>query len=159
MSRIISMTAPHAATLLRLEVTVGAPLAPGALIGVLAVDDGELPVHSAVAGVVERLHVAPGDAVAEHGPICSIRIGAERPAAHPARPPATPQLAAKEQLQAEARARHAQTLDAGRSQAVTRRRERGLRTARENLADLCDPGSFQEYGQLAVAAQRSRRAF
>jgi acetyl-CoA carboxylase carboxyltransferase component len=32
-----------------------------------------------------------------------------------------------------------------------------LRTARENIADLCDPGSFVEYGALAVAAQRSRR--
>ncbi|MBE2263579.1 MAG: carbamoyl-phosphate synthase large subunit, partial [Burkholderiaceae bacterium] len=32
------------------------------------------------------------------------------------------------------------------------------RTARENIADLCDDGSFIEYGALAVAAQRSRRS-
>jgi acetyl-CoA carboxylase carboxyltransferase component len=33
-----------------------------------------------------------------------------------------------------------------------------MRSARENIADLCDPGSFIEYGALAVAAQRSRRS-
>ena len=33
----------------------------------------------------------------------------------------------------------------------------GLRTARENIADLCDAGSFVEYGALAFAAQRARR--
>src|SRR5262249_34833718 len=31
------------------------------------------------------------------------------------------------------------------------------RTARENVADLCDPGSFVEHGSLAIAAQRRRR--
>jgi acetyl-CoA carboxylase carboxyltransferase component len=49
------------------------------------------------------------------------------------------------------------TLDAERPQAVTRRRDRGQRTARENIADLCDEGSYLEYGALAVAAQSRRR--
>lgn len=59
----------------------------------------------------------------------------------------------------EMRARHALTLDAARPEAVARRRATGQRTARENLADLCDPGSFREYGALAVAAQRSTHSF
>ena len=54
--------------------------------------------------------------------------------------------------------RQALTLDAARPQAVARRHALGLRTARENIADLCDAGSFSEYGALAVAAQRSRRS-
>ncbi len=53
--------------------------------------------------------------------------------------------------------RHAPTLDADRAQAVAKRHALGLRTARENMADLCDDGSFMEYGALAVAAQRTRR--
>ncbi len=53
--------------------------------------------------------------------------------------------------------RHAPTLDANRAQAVAKRHALGLRTARENMADLCDDGSFMEYGALAVAAQRTRR--
>ena len=50
------------------------------------------------------------------------------------------------------------TLDAARPQAVAKRHALGLRTARENIADLCDEGSFIEYGALAVAAQRRRRS-
>ncbi|HTM71527.1 MAG TPA: carboxyl transferase domain-containing protein, partial [Luteimonas sp.] len=54
--------------------------------------------------------------------------------------------------------RHAFTLDANRAEAVAKRHALGLRTARQNIADLCDAGSFIEYGALAVAAQRRRRA-
>ena len=54
--------------------------------------------------------------------------------------------------------RHAFTLDASRPDAVARRHALGQRTAHENIADLCDEGSFIEYGALAVAAQRSRRS-
>jgi acetyl-CoA carboxylase carboxyltransferase component len=54
--------------------------------------------------------------------------------------------------------RHALTLDAARPEAVARRDALGLRTARENIADLCDAGSFTEYGALAFAAQRRRRS-
>ena len=54
--------------------------------------------------------------------------------------------------------RDALTRDAARPEAVARRHAQGLRTARENIADLCDDGSFIEYGALAVAAQRSRRS-
>jgi acetyl-CoA carboxylase carboxyltransferase component len=53
--------------------------------------------------------------------------------------------------------REAFTQDASRPDAVAKRHALGLRTARENIADLCDADSFIEYGALAVAAQRSRR--
>jgi acetyl-CoA carboxylase carboxyltransferase component len=49
------------------------------------------------------------------------------------------------------------TLDAARPEAVERRHAAGGRTARENLEDLVDPGSFVEYGRFAIAAQRGRR--
>ena len=54
--------------------------------------------------------------------------------------------------------RHARTLDAARPQAVAARHARGQRTARENIAALCDQNSFSEYGALAVAAQSRRRS-
>src|SRR5829696_5259572 len=59
---------------------------------------------------------------------------------------------------AEVRERHRLTLDTARPEAVARRHASGQRTARENLADLVDPGSFVEYGALAIAAQRRRRS-
>ena len=57
----------------------------------------------------------------------------------------------------ELRRRRALTEDAGRAEAVERRHAAGGRTARENVADLVDPGSFVEYGRYAIAAQRGRR--
>jgi acetyl/propionyl-CoA carboxylase alpha subunit/acetyl-CoA carboxylase carboxyltransferase component len=54
--------------------------------------------------------------------------------------------------------RHLLTRDEGRAAAVAKRHSRGRRTARENIADLVDAGSFVEYGALAIAAQRSRRS-
>jgi acetyl-CoA carboxylase carboxyltransferase component len=59
---------------------------------------------------------------------------------------------------AEVNERHAFGLDANRPEAVAKRRETVQRTARENLADLVDEGTFVEYGALVVAAQRRRRS-
>ena len=58
---------------------------------------------------------------------------------------------------AELNARHAIIHDENRPAAVERRRKTNQRTARENIAQLVDPGSFVEYGSLAIAAQRRRR--
>ena len=54
--------------------------------------------------------------------------------------------------------RHRVGLDESRPDAVERRRRLGRRTARENIAELVDRGSFVEYGPLVVAAQRRRRS-
>jgi hypothetical protein len=54
--------------------------------------------------------------------------------------------------------RHAVGLDPARPDMVARRRATGQRTARENVDDLCDPGTFVEYGPLVIAAQRRRRS-
>lgn len=59
----------------------------------------------------------------------------------------------------ELRARLLRGADVTRRAAAERRHERGFRTARENLEDLIDAGSFVEYGALAVAAQRGRRDY
>jgi methylmalonyl-CoA carboxyltransferase 12S subunit len=53
--------------------------------------------------------------------------------------------------------RRALTRDEARPDAVARRHDAGGRTARENVADLVDEGSFVEYGRFAIAAQRTRR--
>jgi len=58
---------------------------------------------------------------------------------------------------AEVLERQALTRDAARGDAVERRHAAGARTARENIADLIDPGSLVEYGRFAIAAQRGRR--
>ena len=54
--------------------------------------------------------------------------------------------------------RHEIGWDENRPTAVERRRRFEQRTARENIFDLCDDGSFVEYGPLVVARQRRRRS-
>jgi acetyl-CoA carboxylase carboxyltransferase component len=48
--------------------------------------------------------------------------------------------------------------DEARPAAVERRHSSGRRTVREDLADLVDEGTWDEYGGFAVAAQRGRRS-
>ena len=59
---------------------------------------------------------------------------------------------------AEVQERHLIGLDSARPDAVARRRKSRQRTARENIEELCDLGTFVEYGPLVVAAQRRRRS-
>ena len=102
--------------------------------------------------------VAAGDALNPGDPLW--RIESLAAPASPRGTDATPFLtptAERDDLR-RLRERLAFTEDAARPEAVTRRHALGLRTARENLADLCDADSFIEYGALAVAAQATRRS-
>jgi len=54
--------------------------------------------------------------------------------------------------------RHSYGLDKNRPDVVAKRAQKNQRTARANVADLFDTGSFSEYGALTVAAQRGRRS-
>jgi acetyl-CoA carboxylase carboxyltransferase component len=70
---------------------------------------------------------------------------------------AQPDCGERADLQA-VRERHELGLDAARPEAVAKRHERGRRTARENLVELLDEGTFVEYGPLVFAAQERRRS-
>ena len=114
--------------------------------------------HEVVAEVDARIRsveVAVGDVV-EPGQRLAVLEPAE---AEEASPPERDEAGADDSgdaLEAVV-ARHAQTLDEARPGAIARRHKQGRRTARENLADLIDPGSFVEYGPLIFAAQERRR--
>ena len=54
--------------------------------------------------------------------------------------------------------RRALTEDTARPEKVAKRHATGGRTARENIADLVDDGSFVEYGRFVIAAQEKRRS-
>ena len=58
---------------------------------------------------------------------------------------------------AELRERQHYLKDEHRKDAVEKRHRKGKRTARENIADLCDKDSFEEIGSLLIAAQRERK--
>ncbi|MGN6373119.1 MAG: carboxyl transferase domain-containing protein [Solirubrobacteraceae bacterium] len=117
-------------------------------------------VQAPAAGTVSQLAVAVGDQIDEGQPLFVL---AALPASGPARTAAA-ETAAVEDRSTHPRAeleqllkRRQAILDEGRPAAVRRRHQHGRRTARENIADLCDEGSFAEYGGFALAAQRARR--
>jgi acetyl-CoA carboxylase carboxyltransferase component len=112
-------------------------------------------IASPAAAVVERLLIAPGQTVATGDPLVVIRrTGADSPEIADI---AVELDGAREDL-AEIRRRHEVTLDAARPAAMAKRAKLGRRSARANIEDLVDPGSFVEYGPLVLAAQRSRRS-
>ncbi len=105
------------------------------------------PPHTAA-----RALVAIGDTVTEGQPVFAIVAGnTDRTGA------ASTELGDHPAV-AEAVARHAGTTDEAHPADVEKIHRRGRRTARENLAELVVPGTFVEYGGLAIAAQRARRS-
>jgi acetyl-CoA carboxylase carboxyltransferase component len=124
----------------------------------------EHEVLAEAGGVVRSVEVAVGDAVEEGQVLLRISAGESAAAssaaasAGGARPDADAAASGfRADLEA-VRERHAIGLDAARPEAVAKRRKRGRRTARENLAELVDEDSYVEYGPLLFAAQEQRRS-
>ena len=112
-------------------------------------------VGAAVSGRVHSIAGAPGTVLAEGEPFLFLVPEDVSAAGEAARETYDPDFIRADL--AESNARHAFSLDENRPDAVARRRKTNQRTARENLDQLCDPGSFIEYGAMAFAAQRRRR--
>ncbi len=112
-------------------------------------------ISADVAGIVRGVAVEMGETVFEGGPLAFIEAVEGAGAVDEAE--AAIDLDHIRPDLAEVIERHRITLDSARPDAVARRRKTGQRTARENLDDLFDPGSFSEYGAMAIAAQRRRR--
>ena len=145
------MLAPFAGTVVAVWRAHDDPVSAGQALVVLEAMKMEHEVLSEIDGTVRSVDVAVGDMV-EPGQRLAVLAPAATTA--PNREPAP--TASRDDLDA-VKARHEQTLDAARPDAVAKRREQGRRTARENVADLVDPGSFVEYGPLMFAAQERRR--
>ena len=137
---------------------VGVPVGPGTAVAAgttLVVIESmkmEHVVAAEVDGTVGELRVAVGDAVRAGDLLATLAPGAVTETAA-----AEVGAAAERADLADVVARHALGLDPARPDAVERRRRTGQRTTRENITDLCDPGSFVEFAPLAIAAQRRRR--
>ena len=149
-----TVTSPIAATVAHLLVEEGQAVTAGATLLFLEIMKMEQPVVASTDGIVDRLHVAAGHPVEVGQALVTLAPTSAEPPRQP-RPTDTPQDE-RADLAAVHR-RQAMLLDDARPDAVAKRHALGFRTARENIEDLLDEGSFTEYGGLAIAAQRSRR--
>src|SRR5438874_1862435 len=150
------LASPLQGTIATIAVQPGDIVRAGQQVAVVESMKMEHVVTAEVGGVVREIVVAVGDTVhpgqplvlLEEAEVAAVTIDDEA-AVH------TDEI--RTDL-AEVLARHALGRDEARPDAVERRRSRGQRTARENVEDLCDPGTFVEYGPLVIAAQRRRRS-
>jgi acetyl/propionyl-CoA carboxylase alpha subunit len=148
----VPLPAPMQGTIVSLAVAEGEPVRNGQPVLVMEAMKMEHVVKATTGGIIRALTIGKGDTVFEGHPLIFVE-------------PDDAVGAAIEEAQeidldeirpdlAEVLARQAKTLDENRPDAVARRRRTNQRTTRENIADLCDPGSFFEYGSLVVAARR-----
>jgi acetyl/propionyl-CoA carboxylase alpha subunit/acetyl-CoA carboxylase carboxyltransferase component len=152
----VAIHAPMQGTVVSFEVQPGDAVPVGKLVLVMEAMKMEHEVRAAVSGVVQRLGVEPGEAIFEGHPLI-ILAEQDVEAGDEAQDQTFDLDAIRPDLQ-EVIDRKAAGLDENRPEAVAKRRKTGHRTARENVADLCDEGTFVEYGSVVVAGQRRRRA-
>ena len=150
------LASPVAGTVVRIAAGPGDRVAAGAELVVVESMKTELEVVAPVDGIVLSVPVAVGAGV-DAGTVVAEMRGVDG-AASTVVAEAGPDPDAVRPDLAEVHRRHGLVRDDARPDAVRRRRARGQRTARENLDDLCDPGTLVEYGPLAVAAQLTRRS-
>jgi acetyl-CoA carboxylase carboxyltransferase component/biotin carboxyl carrier protein len=146
---------PMLGTVVSVDVRVGEPIRRGQQVAVMEAMKMEHVVVSGVTGVVREIRVAQNQTLLEGATLLTIDIAEDQADLIESAQSIDPNHVRADL--AELQQRRALTLDAARPEAVDKRHNLGFRTARENIADLCDPGSFHEYGAFVVAAQRSRR--
>ncbi|HEY7294708.1 MAG TPA: carboxyl transferase domain-containing protein [Dehalococcoidia bacterium] len=151
-----AVVTPLQGTVVAVEVQEGETVRAGQTLVIMESMKMEHEIKAAAGGVVRAINVAVGDTLYADQPLLYIEqsevAGGEALAEEDVD---------LDEIRPDLREvvdRHLVTLDAARPEAVARRRAKDQRTARENVEDLCDPGTFVEYGPLVLAAQRSRRS-
>ncbi|TVP11884.1 carboxyl transferase domain-containing protein [Shewanella sp. KCT] len=148
---------PTAGVLVQVNIESGDEVYAGQEIAVIEAMKMEIPVKSEHAGIVtEVLTGNIGEVIDEHQILAVIQPG--EVSVSSGQTEMEIDLDYIRANLAEFFDRRDKTLDESRSEAVAKRHREGKRTARENLSDLLDEGSFNEYGQLAIAAQRQKHA-
>ncbi|TMK98460.1 MAG: biotin carboxylase [Actinobacteria bacterium] len=154
----VAITAPFAGVVVSIARQTDELVGAGAAVVVLEAMKMEHEVLAQSGGIVRSVEVAVGDAVEEGQVLVRLAHASIEDASRDGVGELPPEERAARADLDEVQERHALTLDPARPVAVARRHERGRRTARENLEDLLDEGSFVEYGPLLFAAQEARRS-
>ena len=149
-----SLRSPLVGTVVAVKVLVGDVIAAGTEIVVIESMKMEHPVLAETSCRVSALFVTVGQSVREGEVLaeCVAESVSTRDVA--SSDSNSGKRADLEQL----RVRQELLRDESRSESVAKRHAKGQRTARENVADLIDEGTFVEYGSFGIAAQRSRRS-
>ncbi len=145
---LTALRAPMQGTVLSHEAELGHEIAPGQILFIMEAMKMEHEIRSDVGGVLRDLRAAVGDAVWEGHVLAlieerDIEVSGDEQEAEIDLDAIRPDLG-------EVLERHRVTLDEARPDAVQKRRNTKQRTARQNIDQLCDEGSFVEHGQLVL---------
>ena len=152
-----SVTSELRGTVVSIEVEVGSAVPAGATLALLESMKLHHEVRAPTAGVVRSIGVGVGSTVHPGDAMFVLEPGGQANGSSAMTTVGAPLGLDRADL-SDVLARRALGTDDARPDAVARRRALGRRTARENVADLVDDGSFVEYGPLVVAAQAKRRS-
>lgn len=150
-----NVSSPILGTVFKITVKPGDTVRANREILILESMKMEHPVEAGVEGTITAVLVTEGDTISAGQVLVHITPGAiaDVTATEASNAASTGERADL----ARYRDRRHLTTDDARPEAVSRRAAKGQRTARANIADLVDGGSFVEYGSFAIAAQRQRR--
>ncbi len=147
-----AVRAPMVGTLVAVPVQAGDTVRKGQTLAVIEALKMEHAIIAPVAGTIGAVLHGAGDVVQEDALLATLAPDdglADDADEVQAFDPDTPRADIERVC-----AMHALVSDAGRADIVAKRHAKGKRTARENIADLCDPGTFTEYGPLVTAGRR-----
>ena len=148
-----SIVSPMAAVLVSVDVIARQAVDKNHIIAVIESMKMQTAITASVAGLITDIKVSAGQTIQEGQLICKVVESSQSSNVLDTQEPISDSVEnALDQLNQQLAA----SLDSGRKKSIDKRHAKGYRTARENLRQLCDEGSFVEYGQLAVAAQRDR---
>ena len=146
----VAVATPIQGTIIAISVKVGDTVRRRQPVAVMEALKMEHEVAADVAGIVREIALEVGDSIYEDTPILFIE------------PSGNDSVYAEKKVVdldylrpdvAEIVHLHELTTDDARVAATAKRHDAGKRTARENIYDLCDSGSFVEYGPLVTATR------
>ena len=151
----VGLPAPIQGTIVSVSVSEGDEVQRGQQLVVLEAMKMEHVINSDRSGIVRGVTISVGDVIREGFPLVFIEDAEVDEVVLDEVEAIDPDFI-RPDLE-ETYRRRSYIYDENRPDAVARRVRTGQRTARVNIEDLCDDGTFKEFGPLAVAAQRLRR--
>jgi acetyl/propionyl-CoA carboxylase alpha subunit len=152
----IPISTPLQGMVVDIAVAVGDSVQKGQPIAVIEALKMEHVIAAPESGIVRDVPLTPGDTIFEDTPIMFVE-----PVAGGGEYESNEMVDYDEIRPDLAEINHFQQLtkDESRPAATAKRHDAGKRTARENIYDLCDDGSFTEYGPLVTATRFRKDTF
>ena len=152
----VGQPAPIQGTIVAVKVQEGDSVHLGQELVIMEAMKMEHVISASTSGIVQRVAVNKGNVIQEGHPLVFVQVADIGESVG----------TQSEQLDLdhirddlrETHERRKWIYDENRPKAMDRRTRTEQQTARQNINDLCDDGSFIEYGPLVLAAQRRRRS-